>query len=216
MFPLPREGSPMRDIIVDPGCFLGLCASAIEAYNRETNGFLLGGPGRRGRRRRPVAVLKAAYPIQTEERKRTSVGHGNMKAFDRARRTMNNLWVGLDLLGGYHSHTGSDGAAALSPTDLEYIEGELNHLARQGERKQDWLELVMAIRQRTYERRHAVAWSFRRYPRKLGATIAIKANLGYDVTLAGYWVPVVPNGGGSVHVTKPEEARLAIPWANRI
>ncbi len=206
----------MRDIVVDPGCFLGLCASAIEAYDRETNGFLLGGEARRGRRRRRVAVLKAAYPIQTEERKRNSVAHGNLKAFDRARRTVHNLWVGLDQLGGYHSHTGTDGAAALSRTDLEYIEDELNHLARQGDRRPDWLELVVAIRQRSYETRHDVAWSFRRYPRKLGATIAIKPNLGYDVTLAGYWVPVIPNGGGVVHVGRPEEARLGIPWADRI
>jgi len=206
----------MRDVVVDPGCFLGLCASAIEAYDRETNGFLMGGERRRGRRRRPVAVLKAAYPIQTEERRRNSVAHGNLKAFDRARRTVNHLWVGLDHLGGYHSHTGTDGAAELSPSDLEYIEDELNHLARQGEKRPDWLELVVAIRKRAYARRHDVAWSFRRYPRKLGATIAIKPSLGYDVTIAGYWVPVEPNGGGIVHVGRPEEARLGIPWADRI
>jgi proteasome lid subunit RPN8/RPN11 len=214
--PLRREGFPLNDIVVDPGCFLGLCASAIEAYNRETNGFLMGGEGRRGRRRRPVAVLRAAYPIQTEERKRSYVAHGNLKAFDRARQTVNNLWVGLDLMGGYHSHTGADGAASLSRLDVEYIEDELNHLARQGERKRDWLELVLAIRQRTYARPHDVAWSFRRYPRKLGATIAIRPLLGYDVTLAGFWVPVEPNGGGIVYAGRPSEARLAIPWADRI
>src|SRR3972149_4258246 len=148
--PTPTEGFPMRDIVVDPGCFLGLCASAIEAYDRETNGFLLGGERRRGRRRRPVAVLKAAYPIQTEERKRNSVAHGNLKAFDRARRTVHHLWVGLDHLGGYHSHTGTDGAAELSSTDIEYIEGELNHLARQGEKRPDWLAPLGAVRKRAH------------------------------------------------------------------
>ncbi len=207
----------MKDIVVDPGCFLGLCAAAIEAYNRETNGFLLGGRGmRRVRKRRRVAVLKAAYPIQTEERRPSSVAHGNLKAFDRARRTVNNLYVGLDLIGGFHSHTGTDGAPALSRLDMEYIEDELNHLARQGERRADWLELVVAIRKRAYTRPHDVAWTFRRYPRKLGATIAIKPNLGYDVTLAGYWVPAEPNGGGSLHVGGPDEARLFMPWADRL
>ncbi len=207
----------MRDVVVDPGCFLGLCASAIEAYNRETNGFLLGGAAmRRVQRRRKVAVLKAAYPIQTEERRPSSVAHGNLKAFDRARRTVNHLYVGLDLVGGFHSHTGTDGAPALSDLDLEYIEDELNHLARQGDRRQDWLELVVAIRKRSYARRHELAWTFRRYPRKLGATIAIKPDVGYDVTLAGYWVPAVPNGGGLLHTGGPEEGRLLMPWADRL
>src|SRR5437867_1931187 len=105
-------GHSVNDIVVDPGCFLGLCAASIEAYNRE----------------------------------------------------------------------------------------RLNRRARQGERRQDWFGLVGAIRRRTYARRHEVAWTFRRYPRKLGATIAIKPQLGYDVTLAGYRVVVEPNGGGALHV----------------
>src|SRR6266545_4955771 len=161
-------GRSMNDIVVDPGCFLGLCAASIEAYNRETNGCLMGGRGvRRVRRPRRVAVLKAAYPIQTEERRPSSVGHGNLKAFDRARRTVSNLYVGLDLMGGFHSHTGTYGAPALSALDVEYIEDEMNHLARQGEHRHDWFELVVAIRRRTYARPHEVAWTFRRYPRKL-------------------------------------------------
>ena len=61
-----------------------------------------------------------------------------------------------------------------------------------------------------------MAWTFRRYPRKLGATIAIKAQLGYDITLAGYWVPVEPNGRTVVYAGKPEEAKLSIPWADRL
>ncbi|HEV8594084.1 MAG TPA: hypothetical protein VGR51_00965 [Thermoplasmata archaeon] len=207
----------MKDIVLDPSCFLGLCASAIEAYNRETNGFLLGGKAvRRVRRPKRVAVLRAAYPIQTEERRPSSVAHGNLKAFERARRTVSNLYVGFDLLGGFHSHTGTDGAPSLSRLDLEYIEDELNHLARQGEKRSDWLELVVAIRQRSYVRRHDVAWTFRRYPRKLGATIAIRPNQGYDVTLAGYWVPVEPNGGNKMYAGRPDEARLHMPWADRI
>ncbi len=207
----------MKDIVVDPSAFLGLCAASIEAYNRETNGFILGGPAtRRVRGVRRVAVLRTAYPIQTEERRPSSVAHGNLKAFDRARRTVNNLYVGLDLLGGFHSHTGTDGAPSLSRLDVEYIEDELTHLSRQGDLRREWLELVIAIRQRRYARRHDVAWTFRRYPKKVGATIAIKPDLGYDVTIAGYWVPVLPNGGGPVHVGRPDEARLFMPWADRL
>ena len=207
----------MKDIVVEPSCFLSLCAASIEAYNRETNGFLLGGKGmRRVRRPRRVAVLKAAYPIQTEDRTPNSVAHGNLKAFDRARRIVSNLYVWLDLMGGFHSHTGADGAPSLSTLDVEYIVDEVNHLARQGEPRREWLELVLAIRRRAYVRPHDIAWTFRRYPRKLGATIAIRPNVGYDVTLAGYSVPLEPNGGNRLHVHRPEEARLHMPWADRL
>lgn len=207
----------MRDIVVDPGCFLGLCTAAIEAYNRETNGFVLGATAvRRIRKRRRVDVLKAAYPIQTEKRRPNSVGHGNLQAFHRARATVSNLYVGLDLVGGFHSHTGHDGAPSLSRNDVEYIEDEVNFLARRDEPRPGWLELVLAIRQRTYVRPHEVAWSLRRYRRKLGATIVIEPYLGYDVTLAGYWLPAEQNGGNSFELQKPEETKLHIPWAQRI
>lgn len=208
----------MDTVIVDRTAFLGMATSAIEAYNRETNGFLLGSRGSHKvrQRRRDVTVLRAAYPIQTEERTPNYVAHGNSMAFDRARSTVNSLYVGLDLLGGFHSHTGRDGAPSLSKSDVDYIEGELNHLHRQGEAHRSWLELVVAIRQRTYAKPHDVAWSFRRHRRKLGATIAIRPQLGYDVTLAGYYVPVEPNGGSTLHAGRPEEARLAMPWADRL
>ena len=207
----------MEDTLVDPGCFLGLSAAAIEAYNRETNGFLLGGRNvRRVRRKRRVAVLRAAYPIQTEERRPSSVAHGNLKAFERARRTVSNLYVGMDLVGGFHSHTGTDGAPSLSRLDVEYIEDELNHLVRQGEAREAWLELVVAIRRRAYARPQEVGWTFRRYARKVGTTIVIQPDLGYDLTLAGYWVPVEPNGGTRVYAGAPEEARLHMPWADRL
>src|SRR6266567_2703027 len=32
----------MDNVIIERGCFVGLVTSAVEAYNRETNGFLVG------------------------------------------------------------------------------------------------------------------------------------------------------------------------------
>ena len=32
----------MENVVIDPACFIGLVTSAVEAYNRETNGFLIG------------------------------------------------------------------------------------------------------------------------------------------------------------------------------
>jgi len=207
----------MEEIDLDPGCFLGLAASAIEAYNRETNGFLIGLPERRGRRH--VTVLKAAYTLQTEDRKPNSVSHGNFDAFDRARKTMRGLWAGMDHLGGFHSHTGADGAPKLSEWDLEYIRQEIGWLqARRPRPWEDrWLEIVVAIRKRVYERPHRVAWSWRRYAKKIGCTVAISPTVGYDMTFSGYWVPTRSNGGpGKAIVERPSEAQLRLPWRRHL
>src|SRR2546427_549976 len=104
----------MDNIVVERSAFVGLVTSAVEAYNRETNGFLVGNRGTRRmkQRLREVTVLRAAYPLQTEDRKPNWVSHGNEKAFKRARGAIENLDVGgYAVLGGFHSHTGDDGAS---------------------------------------------------------------------------------------------------------
>src|SRR5438132_6397085 len=56
----------MDNIVVERSAFVGLVTSAVEAYNRETNGFLVGNRGTRLVRQRPreVTVLRAAYPLR--------------------------------------------------------------------------------------------------------------------------------------------------------
>ena len=207
--------SPMEKVLLEPGCFLGLAASAIEAYNRETNGYLLGLPERRGRR--PCTVLKASYPLQTEDRKPNSVAHGNERAFDRARRTMRRLNVGLDHVGGFHSHT-VDGAPSLSAGDLEYIGQEMGwiHARRERPWQDRWLEVLVSIRRRQYARPRRRAWSWRQYARKIGCTVGIHPTVGYDMTFSGYWVPVHSNGGLGAETGTPKEAQLSIPWRRRL
>ena len=207
----------MENVVIDPACFIGLVTSAIEAYNRETNGFLIGAerPRKVLRTPREVAVLKAAYPIQTADRKVNSVANGNSRAFERARRSVANAYGGLDLLGGYHSHTGADAHAGLSPLDLEYILDEF-HVMNRGteEPKYDrWLELVLAIRRREYVAGHEIRWTLRHYPRKLGAHVVLKPNVGFDITMGGYWVYCQRNGRpGALELAGREEARLHAPW----
>src|SRR2546426_10539029 len=141
----------MDNIVVERSAFVGLVTSAVEAYNRETNGFLVGNRGTRIMRQRPreVTVLRAAYPLQTEDRKPNWVSHGNEKAAKRARGAIENLDVGDAVLGGFHSHTGEDGAASLSRTDLDYVADELRRISRgrPAERVQ-WLEVVLALKRR--------------------------------------------------------------------
>ena len=207
----------MDNIVIDKGCFLGLVTSAVEAYNRETNGFLVGNRSTtRTLRKRPraVTVLRAAYPIQTEDRKPNWVSHGNEKAFRRARGTIENLDVGYAVLGGFHSHTGADGAASLSKTDLDYVKDELRRMSRHTEAdRAEWLEVVLALKRREWSRPHEIGWTTRRYPRKLGCTVAIDATHGYDMTLGGYWVEGEPDGEpGAWDVVSTQEARLLLPW----
>ncbi|HYS99670.1 MAG TPA: Mov34/MPN/PAD-1 family protein [Thermoplasmata archaeon] len=206
----------MDDIVIDRGAFLGLVTSAVEAYNRETNGFLVGNRGTRVVRRRPteVTVLRAAYPIQTEDRKPNWVSHGNEKAFRRARRAMENADVGYAVLGGFHSHTGADGAASLSATDLDYVADELRRLSRSGSvDRAEWLEVVVAVKPREWSRSHEAGWTTRKYRRKIGCTVAIDPTHGYDTTLGGYWIEGEPDGvPGAWDIGKTREARLLLPW----
>ena len=207
----------MDDVIIERGCFLGLATSAIEAYNRETNGFLLGNTGIRTLRalRREVTVLRAAYPLQTEDRKPNWVSHGNVRAFERAQRTVEHLDVGYEVLGGFHSHTGSDGAARLSRTDLDYVADEIRRIGRtRSLDRARWLEVVLALRRREWTRSHEIGWTTRQYRRKIGCTVAIEPSRGFDMTIGGYWVRAGPNGRpGTWDITGTDEARLALPWS---
>ncbi|HKZ98799.1 MAG TPA: Mov34/MPN/PAD-1 family protein [Thermoplasmata archaeon] len=206
----------MENVLIERGCFLGLATAAIEAYNRETDGFLVGNTRTRlvRSRAREVTVLRAAYPLQTADRKPNWVAHGNAKAFQRARRAMENLTLGYEVLGGFHSHTGSDGDAALSRTDLEYVADELRRRSRRPEAEATrWLEVVVALRKRAWATPHRVGWTTRPYHRKVGCTVALDAHTGYGLVLGGYWVTAEPDGApGRVDVTA-DEAKLHLPWS---
>src|SRR2546421_8116162 len=183
---------------------------------RETNGFLVGNRGTRLVRQRPreVTVLRAAYPLQTENRKPNWVSHGNEKAFKRARGAIEHADVGYAVLGGFHSHTGDDGAASLSRTDLDYVADELRRISR--DRPADrvkWLEVVMALKRRQWSSSHEAGWATRRYRRKIGCTVALDANHGYDMTIGGDWGEGEAGGEPRTSgVVGTRGARLLLPW----
>src|SRR2546428_1470685 len=179
----------MDAVLTERGCFVGLVASAVEAYSRETNGFLVGNRRTRLVRQRPreVTVLRAAYPLQTEDRKPNGVSDGNEKACKRAGGAIENLDVGYAVLGGFHSHTGDDGAASLSSTDLDYVADELRRLSRdRPEERVQWLEVVMALKRREWSRQHEIGWTAPPYPQKLGCSLAPCAPHGYDMTVGAF------------------------------
>src|SRR5437867_4280928 len=211
------EADSLDHIVIERSCFLGLVTSAVEAYNRETNGFLVGNRGTRLVRQRPreVTVLRAAYPLQTEDRKPNWVSHGNEKAFQRARGAIENADVGYAVLGGFHSHTGDDGAASLSRTDLDYVADELRRISRgRPADRAKWLEVVMALKRRAGPSSHEAGWATRRDRRKIGCTVALDATHGYDMTLGGDRLEGEPAGGvgfprgGLGHATVPPKNRM--------
>jgi len=207
----------MDNIVVERSAFVGLVTSAVEAYNRETNGFLVGNRGTRLMKQRPreVTVLRAAYALQTEDRKPNWVSHGNEKAFKRARGAIENLDVGgYAVLGGFHSHTGDDGAASLSRTDLDYVADELRRISRgRPAERVKWLEVVLALKRREWSRNHEPGWTTRTYRRKLGCTVAMDPTHGYDMTIGGFWVEGEPDGEpGRWDVVGTSEAHLLLPW----
>jgi proteasome lid subunit RPN8/RPN11 len=213
-----RRGILLETILIERGCFLGLATAAIEAYNRETDGFLVGDTRSRlvRSRAREVTVLRAAVPLQTAERKVNWVAHGNANAALRARRAMENLTLGYAVLGGFHSHTGSDGDAALSRTDLEYVADELRRRVRRAAEPAHpirWLEVVVALRRRSWASPHPVGWRTRPYRRKLGCTVALDRHTGYDLVLGGYWVSAQPDGAPDAFDVSADEAKLLLPWA---
>src|SRR5207237_8927616 len=140
---------------------------------RETNWFVVRNRGARLVRQRPRegTVLRAAYPLQTEDRKPNWASHGNEKAFRRARGAIENADVGYAVLGGFHSHTGDDGAASLSRTDLDYVADELRRISRgRPADRVKWLEVVMALKRRTRSQPHETGRLTPRYRRKIGCT----------------------------------------------
>lgn len=195
----------MLPVMIDPPCFLNLVESAVEVYNRETTGMLIGAPRTRtinGRKER-VMALDVAFPIQTAARRVFSVEPGNERALQRARSAIDSL--GLRLVGEYHSHTNNH--IALSGDDLVYA-GEA--LDENGARA--WLELILGVRKKEYARPQKVGWTWRDYRHKAGCTVRISPEVGFDVTVGAFWVHRDASNGNRGKL-RWEESTVYIPWA---
>src|SRR2546421_5207252 len=72
----------------------------------------------------------------------------------------------------------------------------------------------MALKRRQWSSSHEAGWATRRYRRKIGCTVALDANHGYDMTIGGDLVEGEPDGEpGTWDVVGTREARLLLPWA---
>jgi len=180
----------MDSILIEPNCLATIVSSALEVYNRETNGYLLSRKKRaikniHGRKHR-LLNLNVAYPFQTSDRKPTEVDHGNLSATHRVIDSLNSM--GVKLIGGYHSHPYPNHDVIISDDDVKAALEEIERVNCNGVTLKRWLELIISAKRLDYETPHKLGYTFK----SSGDGIRVKVNarpyLGFDLKIAGYWI----------------------------
>ncbi len=182
----------MSDIFIDPKNLKTLATSAIEVYNRETNGFIAGRlvlKKVKGKER-PLISISTVYPLQTSDRKPSQVIHGNNLAHSRALSSLSAM--NIPLIGGFHSHTDYsqdfDPYPELSHNDVDFIEEEMKQINLHGRNIHRWLEVLMTVKKREYSSAHKTGIKTKPFKRKLGLEVITSPYTSYKITLAGYWL----------------------------
>ena len=177
------------DVMIDSGSFKHMVLSAIEVYNKETNGYIMGRMttrrlnGRRGR----VLLVKHSYVFQTDKRKPSEVMHGNIAALKRVVGSLHPM--GIKVVGGFHSHSHPFDTTRISKGDVEFIGGEIEMLHRSGFRKiNKWLEIIISVKKKIYVTSHKKGWSVDDLQRGIKCIIKTDKHKGYSVSVSAYWV----------------------------
>jgi proteasome lid subunit RPN8/RPN11 len=206
-----------RDVFIERRTFRTLIASAIEVYNRETNGALLGRNAVReisGIKTNVVSV-KEVYPFQTDKRTPSEVIHGNKAAFKRVLRAFESL--NTEIIGGYHSHPYPYGFVGLSRGDVTSVKEDIYSMLKIGQQrvKNGWLELLLSIKRKDYARSGEREWYICDYVKKLRVRVRTRKKTGYDILISAYWVyPKEKFGKKSVKDMKfgVKEVAVYVPW----
>ncbi len=197
-----------RNVFIGHRCFKSLIASAIEVYNRETNGALIGKNVTRkieGKRRKVISV-REVYPFQTEKRTPSEVIHGNKEAFRRVMRSMHGMK--FDIVGGFHSHPHPYGKVGLSDGDIVSIRDEIRDMKKihRNLAMDKWLEVLISIRRRDYATPQEMGWSMFDTGKKVKVLLKTGKYMGYHVIISAHWV--------LFDQKKPrvKEANVFVPW----
>jgi proteasome lid subunit RPN8/RPN11 len=212
-----RNSAFFRDVFIERRSFRTLITSAIEVYNRETNGALLGRNAVReinGRKTNVVSV-KEVYPIQTEKRTPARVVHGNISAFKRMLRAFESL--GTEIIGGYHSHPYPYGFVGLSKGDVKSIKEDIESMAKIGQKRvrKGWLELLLSIKGKDYVKPQKPEWYICDYVKKLRVRVRTREKRGYDILISAYWVyPKEKYGEKPIKKMRfgVREVSVYVPW----
>jgi len=195
------------DVWIRESRLRSLLTSAIEVYNRETDGIFSGKSVLREirGRKREVLYVENAYPFQTAKRKPSQVSHGNIAAF---KRVMNSLTTAkIEFMGGYHSHPFPYKGVRLSLSDADFIRDELDFIQknRHFKTQNSWVEILMCIKRVRYEKRHKTAWRQRRYGKRIRFSLTITPYTRYEIVLAAFCIDF------SKRPHEIQEARVHMP-----
>lgn len=214
---IKQEPADFRDVFIERRSFRSLIASAIEVYNRETNGALLGRNAVReiNGRKTEVISVKEAYPFQTEKRTPSEVIHGNVSAFKRVLSAFETLET--EIIGGYHSHPYPYGFIGLSRGDVVSVKEDIEAMIKIGQERirRGWIELLLSIKRNDYKRPGKKEWYICDYVKKLRVRLRTKEKTGYDILVSAYWVyPKEKFGEKPVKDMKfgVKEVAVYVPW----
>lgn len=183
-----------------------LLTSAIEVYNRETDGVFSGKFVLREimGRKRTVLYVENAYPFQTAERKPSEVYHGNIAAFERVMQSLTS--ADIEFVGGYHSHPAPYKLARPSKSDIEFIKEELDFIRKSKELRtqSEWLEILICIKRRGYARKQKTGWRSRRHGKKMRFSLTITPYTRYEILMSAYWIGF----SGKKHVVSESKVHI--------
>jgi proteasome lid subunit RPN8/RPN11 len=179
-----------RDVFIEKHAFKELVASAIEVYNKETNGLLVGWNTFKKvkRENKKVFSVKNVYPLQFEKRKPSEVVHGNVEAFKRVIKA--NVSLSEKIGGGFHSHPAPYEGVRLSKDDIESIKEDMQEIIKTGNKKiiNGWLEILLSIKKKEYKKAVGREWYICDYVKKLRCYVRTEKNIGWDILISAYWV----------------------------
>lgn len=174
-------------VFIEESCFAALVASCLETPHKETGGFLIGKEERRfiDGARTKCLTLNVAYPVQTRRSGRGYWQPGNLRAYSRIVDSIRAM--GFDIVGEYHSHI--EDVAELSREDRDFIEDELKDFERKGIKVPNWIEIVIDVSKREYERKQTRGCECRDLQKKVKCSLKgiRKQDVGYFLTIAAYW-----------------------------
>ncbi|MFH1237299.1 MAG: hypothetical protein V1648_02745 [Candidatus Aenigmatarchaeota archaeon] len=214
----PDKQPEFRDVFIESRAFKTLITSAIEVYNRETNGVILGANTIKAIKdeRKKVVTIKEVYPFQTEERKPSEVVHGNVAAFKRVVRTIDSF--DAEIIGGYHSHPFPYFKVRLSKGDFISIKEDIDAMMKIGHKRvaNEWLEILLSIKRKEYAKPSGREWYICDYMKKLRCYLRTQKRVGWDILVSAYWVYPKRQDPEKVKPLTWEmgakEAAVFVPW----
>jgi len=154
----------MKKLIIEPPAFLSMIISTVETYKLENYGLLL------GYRLNYGFVVEHAIPLVTAKRSAYSVEF-NRKREKRVREIIENVKMGLEVVGDFHSHTGLKNWPAEpipSPEDIEFME-------------RGKVYIIVSVNESPFTRRAFSNWQYMADGAGLKATL-----LGLDFKIKAY------------------------------